>query len=759
MRWKPLLKCIHYNECVVASKRDLKNKSVSVKQSLFARLGRLIYHNRVWAIIVWGLLTLVSLALTPSLENALQETGVVDETGVAYRTQQLLQQELKLDPNALTLVFQRFQNSASDTAQGEMEQTLNSVRSLPVVSKVVSVKEHPEYQSTDGLTQYSVIQLRAKDRGLVPAIDQIEQVLLQQKSQQVRTFLTGKPAIDREVQRIGKADLGRVELSILPVMLVVLVVVFGSIVAATMPLAMGMIAVSVTLGLLYLVTLKLSVSVFALNLTSMLGLGLGIDYSLLMVNRFQQELRSLSVKQAITETLDTAGRAVFFSGLTVCIGLVGLMLFPFRLLQSLGIAGAIVVALSVMTALTLLPALLSVVGHQINYGSIFPVTTKQQEWWSKIARTVIRHSVVAVMIILLIIAGLTAPFFAARFGVGSADTLPKSVSARAGVEVLNQAFGVGETAPILLAIQSKTPGDSILSKRHIATLYTFVTDLKTDSRIANVQSLVNLEPNLTLNDYQQLYGNPANFPAPKIAAALKQLSHDETTLVVVKSRTAMHDAASRSLVQDLRRLQLEGLQIQVAGQTASELDTLAAIEQRLPLILTIIMVATFIVLAVLLNSVILPLKALVMNLFSMGASFGALVFIFQWGNFQTWLKFTPVGYLDILLPVVLFCVLFGLSMDYEVFLLTRIKEAYDFTGNNSTSIIAGLEQTGQIITSAALLIIIVTSAFAFTSLIFVKALGLGIAIAIAIDATLIRVILVPATMHLMGKWNWWFPWR
>ena len=731
----------------------------SVKQSLFARLGGPIYNNRVWVIIVWGLLTLVSLALTPSLDKALQETGVVDETGVAYLTQQLLQQELKLDPNALTLVFQRFQNSAADTAQSEIEQTINSVRSLPVVSTVVSVDEHPEYQSSDGQTQYSVIQLRVKEHGLVPALDQIEQVLSQHPSQQVRTFLTGKPAIEREVQRIAKADLGRVELWILPVMLVVLVVVFGSIVAATMPIAMGIITVSVTLGLLYLVTLKLSVSVFALNLTSMLGLGLGIDYSLLMVNRFQQELRSQSVKQAITETLNTAGRAVFFSGLTVCIGLIGLMLFPVRLLQSLGIAGVIVVVLSVMTALTLLPALLSVIGHQIHYGSIFPVTTRQQEWWSKIARTVIRHSVVAVTIVLLIIAGLTAPFFTARFGVGSADILPKSVSARAGVEVLNQAFGVGETAPILLAIQSKTPGDSILSKRHIATLYTFVTDLQTDSRIANVQSLVNLEPNLTLNDYQQLYRNPANFPAPKIAAALQQLSHNETTLVVVKSRTAIHDTASRSLVQDLRHLQLKGLQIQVAGQTASELDTIAAIKLRLPLILTIIMVATFIVLGVLLKSIILPLKAIVMNLFSMGASFGALVFIFQWGNFQNWLKFTPVGYLDIVLPVVLFCVLFGLSMDYEVFLLTRIKEAYDFSGNNSASIVAGLEQTGQIITSAALLIIIVTSAFAFTSLIFVKALGLGIAIAIAIDATLIRVILVPATMNLMGKWNWWLPWR
>lgn len=236
-------------------------------------------------------------------------------------------------------------------------------------------------------------------------------------------------------------------------------------------------------------------------------------------------------------------------------------------------------------------------------------------------------------------------------------------------------------------------------------------------------------------------------------------------MVIVKSRTDQQSEATRKLVQDFRSTKLEGLNIQVAGQTASELDVIAAIGRRLPLVLSLIMVATFVTLSLLLRSLVLPIKAIIMNLLSMGASFGALVFIFQEGHFQRLLNFEPVGYIDVLLPVVLFCVLFGLSMDYEVFLLTRIKETYDElkhngespNKNNTVSVIMGLEQTGQLITSAALLVIIVTSAFAFTSLIFVKALGLGIAIAIAIDTTLIRVILVPASMNMMGKWNWWVP--
>lgn len=749
---------------------DIKttNSQLPLKASRLARLGHLIYCYRTWTIGCWGVLMILSLTFTPALESALKETGAVYEAGEAYRTEQHLKRELNTNVEPLTLVLQ---NEGSKINQTEVERLLSQIRAVPGVSSVVSATENPEQLSTDQQTQYSVIQLqndlretsakanRAMETSIAKstsaAIDAIDQ-LIQQTPPTLKAFLTGKPIVDQEIQRIGKADLSLVELRVLPLTLIALWIVFGSVIAATMPVVMGAVTVSVTLGILYLITFKLSVSIFALNLTTMLGLGLGIDYALLIVTRFREELVLQSVEQAIAQTLNTAGRAVFFSGLTVCIGLICLMLFPIGFLQSLGMSGAIVVLLSVAAALTLLPALLGVIGQGIQHSVIQPT---KQRFWAAIARAVARHSLASAVIVLMIVVGLSLPFLSARFGLGGAEILPKTSTARAGVEVLQRSFGAGEIAPILLSIQTKSSDSeaNILSSNHLSTLYRWVAQLQSDPRVASVKSLVNLDPRWTVEIYQQLYRDSSRIADPKLANVLKQLSHHSTTLVIVKSRTDSHDAASRDLVRDLRASELKGLTVQAAGQTANELDTIAIIQQRFPIVLAALMSATFVVLCILLRSVVLPVKAIVMNLLSIGGSFGALVFIFQQGHLQTELNFAPVGYLDALLPVVLFCVLFGLSMDYEVFLLARIQEAYERCGRNAESVIEGLEHTGSIITSAAMLIIIVTSAFAFSTLIFVKALGLGIAIAIFIDATLIRAILVPATMTLLGGCNWWSP--
>jgi putative drug exporter of the RND superfamily len=306
-------------------------------------------------------------------------------------------------------------------------------------------------------------------------------------------------------------------------------------------------------------------------------------------------------------------------------------------------------------------------------------------------------------------------------------------------------------------IQTQETGDRILSNDHLTSLYPLVQQLQSDPRVAKVSSLVNLTPGQTLSDYQRLYGAPKTLIPQSIAAAIDAYSNNSTTLISITSRTDSHSSDSHQLVQELRQRSLPGLTLKVGGQSANELDTLQEVAHRVPVVLIATMGITFVVLCVLFQSIVLPLKAIAMNLLSIGASFGALVFVFQEGHLKEWLHFDPLGYLDILLPLVLFCVVFGLSMDYEVFLLTRIKEIYDRTGDNTQSVIEGLNKTGWIITSAAFLMIIVTGAFALTTIIFMKALGLGIALAIFLDATLIRVILVPATMHLMGKWNWWSP--
>jgi RND superfamily putative drug exporter len=724
----------------------------ATRESIFAKLGRLSYRYRALVIAVWGGLLLLSLISIPRLDNALTGIGTVYQEGEAARAEQVLKQELNSDPDdVLTLVLESLGNQPIAQRQSEFEGLLNQVRSVPSVGSVASATEGLNYGSTDDSVSYRSINLKeSSSEQKKQAVERIQEAIAQSDTPDLNAYLIGQPVINVEAQRISKADLRRAEAITLPLTLIALLFVFGSVLAAGMPLVMGIVTVSVTFGLMWLVAQGMDLSVFALNITTMLGLGIGIDSSLLIVNRFREELPCGSVEQAVVRTVDTAGRTVFFSGFTTCIGLVSLLLFPIVLLQSLGVGGFLVVLLSVAAALTLLPALLGVLRGGVNRWRVLRIAPQQSGIWRAIARRIIRHSVAATLLVIAIIALLVYPFSQARFGLGDADVLPRDVPARQGIEVLKQSFGAGAVSPLLLVVSTNNPNDSILSEQHLTTLNNLVSNLQDNPRVAQIQSIVNLNPNLSFQDYQQLYRNPQSLP-PNLANALKQLSSNSTTLIRVYSRT------TRELVGEIRSFSLEDLSLQVGGQPASQLDTIQVISQRFWWVLTAIVVVTFVVLFVHFNSLIIPLKAIFLNLMSIGASFGALVFVFQQGNFHTWLNFTPLGYLHILLPVILFCVLFGLSMDYEVFLLTRIKEAYDHSGNNTRSLIEGLERTGRIITSAAVLMIIVTGGFGLTQIIFVKALGLGVALAVFIDATLIRVILVPASMHLLGKWNWWSP--
>jgi putative drug exporter of the RND superfamily len=721
----------------------------------FARLGHGISRYPAGVLGLWASLMVISLALTPQLEKSLQGAGMTYEDSAARQTEQHLQRELGLALDPLTIVFQ----STKSLDTPAIESLLDRVQNTPGVSAVGRTAAHPEFRSADGRTQYNLVNL-ATDAPANTVIEQIEEKISRDRPSDLQIFLTGRAVVDREAQRISKADLGRAELVALPLTLITLLFVFGSVVAAALPIVMGLLSVSVTFGLLYWVAQIMPMSVLAINFASMLGLGLGIDYSLLMVNRFREERQHRSKIDAIVRTVATAGEAVFVSGITVCISLACLMLFPIALLRSISVSGSIVVLLSVFVALTVLPALLMLLGDRLNWRDRRSVD-QRYKFWSTIAQQVTRRSMLSLVAVLGVICVLTAPFLRAEVGLGDASILPPTVAARSGVDVLQKAFGPGETAPILLSISTTKPGDRILSTDGIDRLYALTEKLQADGRVKRLSSLFNLPlpPNApALAQYQQLYTPGMPLPAP-IASAVKSLSSETTTLMVLTSRTDSHSPESHQLVKDLRQLDLGGLQVQVGGQTATEIDTIAAVAQKFPIILAATMGITFVVLCLLFESVVLPLKAIVMNFMSIGASFGALVFVFQEGHLSQWLNFQPLGYLDILLPLVLFGVVFGLSMDYEVFLLTRIKEIYDECGDNSRSVIEGLAHTGSIITNAAVLMIIVTGAFALTSIIFMKALGLGIALAILVDATLIRVILVPSTMHLMGKWNWWTPWK
>jgi RND superfamily putative drug exporter len=518
---------------------------------------------------------------------------------------------------------------------------------------------------------------------------------------------------------------------------------------------------------IHLLALATPLSIFVLNLATLLGLGLGVDYSLLMTSRFREELASRdgpdAVAHAVRITVATAGRAVFFSGFTVLLGLLGLILFEFRILRSVGIAGAVVVALAVSAALTLLPAVLAIVGTNLDRWRIRRVAPLAHDRgpWSRLARWVMQRPVAVLVPTLAVLLVLGLPFLHVRFNAPDATILPASVPSRQSYDLLAREFGEGEFAPLVVAV--RTSG-AVVAAHNVAALYDYSRRLAADPRIARVDSLVDVDPRLRLDQYQLLYGDPSGPRDRFVQQALAATTRGDLTAFTLTTPYGPNADAARALVRDLRSptgplAAPAGTTVLVGGGAADVTDVVARMWQDFPRTALFIVVTTYLVLFILLRSVFLPVKALVMNTLSIVASFGSLVWIFQDGNLSALLGFQPLGFVETTQPVILFCVLFGLSMDYEVFLLSRMKEVWDRTGDNREAVARGLERSGRIVTSAALIVVLVAGSFAFADIVLIKALGLGMAIAVALDATVVRALLVPATMRLVGDWNWWIPAR
>ncbi len=568
------------------------------------------------------------------------------------------------------------------------------------------------------------------------------------------TILTGDPAIYDDMEQVSTQDLHTVEMFTFPIALVLLALIFGTLVASAVPVVLGGVSVVTTLAVLDVLAQRIDMSIFVLNVTTMIGLGIGIDYSLFMVNRFRQEITRHSLEDAVAATMATAGRAVVFSGFTVMLGLMGLLVFKAMALRSLGIGGALVVAVSVIAALTLLPALLSVLGTRINALPVIPRRLQGGgEFWPGLARWVMRRPWPIIAGALVLIAVVASPARTLQLSIPDATILPTSVASRQGYDLLVNDFHTTQDTPIIIVVHGHGP---ILTTGNIDTIYDYTRRVTRLRDVASIQSIVNLEPWLTRADYAQL---PVEVANPEVAARVNALTGTQATLVMVNPRPGLSENAADDLVRRIRQVPLGNgsLQREVGGLTAGKMDYIDLLYADFPKTVLFVVGMTYLVLLVLFRSVVLPLKAVLMNALSLAGSFGAIVFVFQQGHFSNLLNFTPTGSIDEINPILMFCTLFGLSMDYEVFLLSRIKEHYEATGDNAASVAEGLAQTGRIITSAALIMVVVAGSFAFTSIVLVKSLGLGMAIAILIDATIIRCLLVPATMRVLGEWNWWLP--
>jgi trehalose monomycolate/heme transporter len=513
------------------------------------------------------------------------------------------------------------------------------------------------------------------------------------------------------------------------------VIIFGSFAAASLPLAIGVTAILGAFTALRGFAMVTDVSIFAVNIVTIIGLGLAIDYGLFMVSRFREEIRRQpDVETALARTMATAGRTVAVSGVTVAVSLAGLLIFPQVFLRSMGFGGMSAVLVAMLAALTLLPALLAMLGPKVDALSVRPwlrrvfrrpvgaPPTENTGAWYRLAHIVMRRPIVFTVVTVALLIAMALPFLRVQFGGIDERALPAGTESRVVAETIRADFPEDPSGPIEVVM---TLPDAVDSPTGGAALQEYV------AAVADV---------------------------PGVDAATVTGAAGNTARVGIAYDGDPVDADARALVNEIRAVPAPpGAEVLVGGQSAVLTDLLESLGALLPWMALMVVTTTFVLLFLAFGSVVLPVKALIMNVLSIGASFGALVWIFQEGHLSGPLGFTPTGFVEATQPILVLAIIFGLSMDYEVFLMSRIREQYDLTGDNTAAVATGLQRTGGIITSAALLLIVVIGAFSLSGITFIKMIGVAMLIAVVVDATIVRILLVPATMRLLGRANWWAP--
>jgi RND superfamily putative drug exporter len=613
----------------------------------------------------------------------------------------------------------------------------------------------------------ALVLVNIKDR-LSTAEDYYQTLRDEVHSSRLNILATGDLAVTVASTKTLQSDLARAQSVSLPLSLILLLLVFGALVAASLPIGVGILTVIGGVGGTLLLAHVTDVSSYAIDIVALIGLGVAIDYSLFLVNRFREELAAgADTEDAVVRSVATSGRAIVFSGVTVAVGLSGLLFFRGTFLASMGAAGAISVGLAVLYGLSFLPALLSVLGSSVNRLRVLHVFSRRptthvtafgarSPFWRGIAEWVMQRPILVLgpALAFLVLAGI--PFTHLQMATGDTRGLPATIEARQGYDLLVANFpGQNQTTFDVVAYY---PSGNPLTADRVADLYRLTHQIAAVKGILRVDSIFNLDPALTVSDYQNMYVNESpSTLSGTIRSALASSVGPHIVVVEAFSNQVESSPAARNQLSSIRDLTLSGGgQVLVTGVTAFDVDIINYILRVAPYAFGFVLAVTYLVLFLLTGSVVLPLKAVIMNLLSISASFGALVWIFQDGHLSGLLGFTPQA-IDPSVPPILFAIVFGLSMDYEVIMVSRIQEEYRRTHDNRSAVATGLERTGRLITSAALIMIIVFLAFGLAQAVVIKAIGLGLAVAVAVDATIVRALVVPAVMRLLGKYNWWAP--
>jgi RND superfamily putative drug exporter len=737
--------------------------------------GRLVHRFRWFLLVFWMAALVASVPFAARLPSLLSGGGFSVSGSESAQANRELIEKLHVPPSTLTVVFQSATTNVSDPAyQQELNSTLSTIRAFP---HVMSVTQGTVGQ--DGRTTYVNVGFDKDDTSMQKYVADVRARFESlAKAHPAQLYLTGQLAVEDDLTTISLQDVERADTTVLPIALLILLVVFGTFSAAVLPLIMAIITIPLALAVIYPIASATAITTSVTGIVSIIGLGLSIDYSLFITRRFREELaRGRDTREALAWAVATAGEAIVGSGLSVLIGFSGLMLIGTGL-TSVGLGGAATVAVAVLAALTFLPALLGILGSRINtlrvpwlWRLTMPKAgthgRNETGFWHRLALGVMRRPVLIIVLVVIILVGLGWPAFSLTIGSPvSANALPADAQSRQGFAILTTQYPAFNETP--LDVTAQTPdGSTMLSPENLQRLAALSHWLAQQPHVTGVISLTNPpttpgEPPLNQQALLSLYTTGSYQSIPTLAQFVTLTTNGSFTQIVVNANAPLESDAGRALVDHLRAGDTaagQGLAMRVGGTQALVLDFDRTLYSNFPKAILFILGTTFLLLLLLFRSLLLPLKALLMNVLSVSAAYGVLVFIFQWGNFSNLLGFTSSGFIDSLVPIVLFCILFGLSMDYEVFLLSRIREEWLRTHNNRQAVAHGLEKMGSVITNAALLFMVVTVSFTFTSVIDTKEVGVGMTIAILVDATIIRSLLVPATMRLLGRWNWWLPGR
>ncbi len=722
---------------------------------MLGRWGHLVYRFR-WVVLAASTVLLVASILSLSHGGTLKNSG--GSTTESGRALTLMQNELPQSGagSSFELVFGSASMTVSDPAFKQA--MLAALQPLRADSRVKSITtpydglpaEARALTSGDRHHAFAIVSLKddyATARSLYPSLRS------EVHSDHLVVYGTGSVAIGNEFDRYLAADLSRAEIISLALVVPLLLIVFATVISMLLPLGVGGLAVVGGLAGVGLLSRVTDVSTYAQNIVSLIGLGVAIDYSLFIVNRFREELpKQASVEDALAAAMATSGRAVLFSGVTVAIGLSAMLFFQGSFLASMGFAGAIVVAVAVLYAVTFLGALLAILGHRVNWVRLpLPRRPEGRGFWHALATWVMRRPVLVLVPVVAVLALLASPVLQIQIANGDVGMLPPSAESRRGYDLLQKFPGQGQTR---FDVVVNYPDGNPLTPARIGALYDLSRQVAHIPGVEQVESAVNVDPATTRADYQALLVQPPSQLPARVAEAAHQSVGQHIAVLSVVTKEKAESAGARAIVHSLRSLRApSGSQMLVA---AFDIDFTDFIVQRIPLAVAYVLLVTYLVLFLLTGSVVLPLKAVIMNILSIGASFGALVWVFQLGHLSSLLNFTPAA-LDPSVPVLLFCIVFGLSMDYEVLLISRIQEEYRRSGDTTAAIAEGLERSGRLITGAAAIMVAVFLAFGLADVVVIKSIGLGLAIAVAIDATLVRALIVPALMRLLGRANWWAP--